>query len=268
MRGSVARKDRDRRQKWLVFLIAGFAIAAFAGIIVWKIVSHSDSPDARLCPSRTGPSGHVVLLVDKTDPLSFTQARALRQILEDGAKGKYVLEGELLSVFVLGDDFRDTADPIFERCNPGDGSTRSKIYENPELWKRKFESEFVKPLLALEPQMRSPAAVKNSPILEMLQVVALSFAKHDVQGRRNLVVVSDMLHNTAFYSQYRDPLTFQSLKQRPEFTKLRSKLDAVDVEIYLLMHSPQLQSRRLVKFWEDFLRDMGGRLQKVELLPG
>jgi hypothetical protein len=208
------------------------------------------------------------LLIDKTDPLTFTQGRALRQLLDDLAKGRFAREGELLSVFVLGEDIRATADPIFERCNPGDGSSRSNLTDNPELWKRKHDQEFVKPLVALEDQMRAPKAASVSPIFEMLQVVALRFAKFDVRGRRSLIIVSDMLHNTPAYSLYRQSQDFAALRTTPEFARLRSKLEGADVELLLLMHTPQLQSRRLTKFWEDYFRDMGARLQRVEPLPG
>jgi hypothetical protein len=99
-------------------------------------------------------------------------------------------------------------------------------------------------------------------------VVALRFAKFDVRGRRSLIIVSDMLHNTPAYSLYRQSQDFAALRTTPEFARLRSKLEGADVELLLLMHTPQLQSRRLTKFWEDYFRDMGARLQRVEPLPG
>ena len=80
--------------------------------------------------------------------------------------------------------FRETAEPLFEKCNPGDGSSRSKLTENPELWKRRYQNEFVTPLLALEENLRALVPAKRSPILEMMQVVALRFAKYRARGPR------------------------------------------------------------------------------------
>ena len=268
MRSPIAEQGRRTRQKWVLALLITAVTLGFVGMVAWKTLSQPDAPDSLLCPARTGPKGHVILLVDRTDPLSFTQSRAVNQLVEDIAKGRYAREGELLSVFVLGEDFRSTPDPIFERCNPGDGSSRSKLTENPELWKQKHEAEFVKPLMALEPQMRATQAGQWSPIFEMLQVVSLRFAKYDVRGRKYLILVSDMLHNTPAYSLYKEPPEFAVLQTRPDFAKLRSKLEAVDVELLLLMHTPQLQTRRLSRFWEDYFRDMGGRLQRIDPLPG
>lgn len=268
MRGSAASRNRDRKYAWRATVLALLALAALAGLGAWKFLSHSEVPTDLLCPASRGPSAHVILLVDKTDPLTFTQGKAFNQILEDFTKGKYAREGELLSVFVLGEDFRDTADPIFEKCNPGDGSSRSKVTENPELWRRKYQNEYVKPLMDLEQQMRALESSKWSPILEMLQVVALRFAKYDVQGRRSLFVVSDMLHNTPDYSLYRDPIDYSVLKGKPFFARKRSKLDAVGTNIFFLMNSPPLQTRKLSKFWEDYVKDMGGSLESTEPLPG
>lgn len=268
MRRSAASEKRESSYAWRATVLAIFSVAALASIGIWKFLGHSDAPTDLLCPSGTGPLAHVILLVDKTDPLTFTQGKAFSQILEDFTKGKYVREGELLSVFVLGEDFRQTADPIFERCNPGDGRTRSRITENPELWNRKYQNDYVKPLLALEEQMRSLKAAKWSPILEMLQVVALRFSKHNVRGGRSLFIVSDMLHNTSDFSLYIDPQDFGTLKQRPAFARLHSRLDSVGVSLFLLMNSPELQTRKLSRFWEDYFKDTGASLEKIEPLPG
>ncbi len=221
-----------------------------------------------LCSSKDGPLAHIVLLVDKTDPLTFTQGKEFSQILEDFAKIKYVREGELLSVFVLGEDFKQTADPIFEKCNPGDGSNQSMASGNPKLWKQMFEDEYLKPLVALESELKSQTALKQSPILQMLQVVALRFAKYNVQGPRRLYIVSDMLHHTPDLSLFREQPDFLSLTKRPAFARLRAKLDSVDTTVFLLLHKPQLQTIRLSKFWEDYFRDMGGSLQKFDPIHG
>lgn len=268
MRSSSASRSREETYKRRAIVLALLAVAVLAGLGTWKFFGHSEAPTDLLCSSSRGPSAHVILLVDKTDPLTFTQGKAFHQIIEDFTKGKYVHEGELLSVFVLGQDFRDTADPVFERCNPGDGSLRSKVTENPELWRRKYQNEFVKPLMDFEQQMRASQSSKWSPILEMLQVVAIRFAKYDVHGRRSLFIVSDMLHNTPDYSLYRDPIDYDVLKRKPAFSRLRSKLETVEGNIFLLLNSPPLQTRKLSKFWEDYLRDMGGSLEKIESLPG
>jgi len=268
MNASTASRNRDRSYARRATVLALFAVATLAGLGTWKFFGHSEVPTYLLCPLSHGPSAHVILLVDKTDPFTFTQSKALNQILEDFTKDKYVREGELLSVFVLGQDFRDTAEPIFEKCNPGDGSSRSKVTENPELWGRKYQNEYVNPLMDLEQQLRSSQSSKWSPILEMLQVVALRFAKYDVRGRRSLFIVSDMLHNTSDYSLYRDPIEYEVLKTKPAFFRLRSKLEKVDVNIFLLMNTPTLQTRKLSKFWQDYLKDMGGSIEKIDSLPG
>ncbi len=242
-------------------------VAVVAGIVMWKL-KEPGRPDAMLCSPKNIPTAHVILLVDKTDPLTFTQAKAFNQILGDLVSGKLVREGELLSVFVLGEDFRETADPIFEKCNPGDGTGRSGVNDNPKLWKDLHDVEYAKPLLALESQMRALEPGKYSPILQMLQVVALCYSKYHVPGPKRLIIVSDMLQNTPEISFFRMTPTFADAQKAPTFARLRAKLNSVDVTIRMLHHSPQLQKTPLAKFWEDYFREMGGTLQEIDPLPG
>ena len=115
----LGRRARQRRTKDLIFGTIGFLLVlGIIGGVTYYMSSRPASLDKEsLCPA-SGPTGHYVLLVDKTDPLTFTQKEAftvtLRELVE-----KRIPEGYLLSVFVLGEDFKETAKPLIERCNPG-----------------------------------------------------------------------------------------------------------------------------------------------------
>ena len=268
IQGSAARRKRDRKSALWGFVLFGLVVVILGAVFFWKATGESDVLAENLCPAKTGPAGHVILLVDKTDALTFTQTKAFNQVLENFSRMKYVGERELLSVFVLDEDFRGNAEPIFEKCNPGNGSNRSRITDNPELWNRKYQNDYVKPLLSTGSQLRSMGPAKYSPILEMLQLVALRFEKYDVRGSRKLYIVSDMLHNTQQLSLFGGVPEFESLKNKPIFSRLRASLKEVDVTIFLLLFSPQLQTRKLSKFWEDYITEMGGKLQQINSFPG
>src|SRR5882672_1022560 len=247
-----------------IVLIA--TVAALVSVAIWKF-NQDPSPTALLWPPE-GPRAHIALLVDKTDPLTFTQAKAFAGLLSSFSSGRRVKEGELLSVFVLGEDFRKTADPIFEKCNPGDGRDKSKVKDNPDLWKKRFREEYEVPVLQLEDQLKSLKPAARSPIMEMIQLVSVAFERRDVRGPRRLIIVSDLLHNTSDLSMYSESVDFETAMKRAEFQRLRAKLPGTDVDVFLLLNRPEVQNRSLIKFWEDYFKDAGAVLQHVEPVPG
>jgi len=268
MRKPIAQQRRDRADFRRALILGVIVVAAVAAIVYYKATGEEDRLDKMLCLEKAGPKGHVILLVDKTDPLTFTQAKAFNLLLTNLSSRTLVGEGELLSVFVLGEDFRDTAEPIFEKCNPGDGKDKDPLKNTLSLWKERYEKEFVRPLLSLESEMKSITPGKYSPILQMLQVVAIRFAKHDVRGSKRLIIVSDMLQNSPELSFFKSTPNFKEAQKQPSFSRLRAKLHGVNVTVQLLLHNPQLQKDPLARFWEEYFREMGGTLQKIEALPG
>ena len=265
---SIAARRRNRWQVlWgILLLAAALAIAGSAAYLF--LLNRSDALDpGSLCPA-SGPRGHAVLLVDKTDPLNFTQKQAFLEYLAEFGRGR-VKEGELFSVFVLGGDFKSTARPIFEMCNPGKGENKDIWTANPDRIRRQFENKFLKPMRALAEQLQATEAAKDSPIMQMLQLVAINgFRARNVQGPRRLYVVSDMLQNTDNYSQYKGDLDFPKFRDSLAFQKVRTDLSGVEVELAYLLNAPARQTRRHLKFWEDYFRELGARIVSVRVLEG
>jgi hypothetical protein len=266
-RSRAGRRRRFSHILWGVLaLAAAIAVAGSAAFLF--LGSRGDELDpATLCPA-SGPKGHAVLLVDQTDPLNFTQKQAFLEYLAEFGRGK-IGEGELLSVFVLGQDFTGNARPIFEMCNPGKGEDKSVWTSNPERLRRQFEDKFLKPMAVLADRLQSATPSRDSPIMEMLQLVSINgFRAKSVEGPRRLFVVSDMLQNTGSYSQYRGDADFPGFRDTVPFQKVKTDLDNVEVELAYLLNSPQRQTRRHLKFWEDYFREMGARIVSVRILEG
>jgi hypothetical protein len=222
---------------------------------------------ANLCPP-SGPTGQVILVIDATDPLTFTQRKAVAQLVDQMSDPGRTPQGTLLSVFVFGADVASSADPLFERCSPGSGAGKNELTHNLKLWQQRFREEFERPLRAKVPQMEASAPAARSPIIQMLQIAALRYQKSNTSGERRLILVSDMLQNTPEMSLYREAMDYEQYRRRPEAQRLRADLQGVIVETHLLMNSPQIQNRRFLKFWEDYFTDMGARLVEVRTLPG
>jgi hypothetical protein len=221
----------------------------------------------RLCPA-TGPAGQVVLLVDKTDPLTFTQKQAF-EVLLNKLVSEQVPMGYLLSVFVLGGDYKSNPKPIFNKCNPGDGTDANAFTNNVTHLRKRFEDKFRQPVLGLADKLQTPTSERYSPIFEMLSMTAINgFRAENVKGPRRLIIVSDMLHNTPEYSMYRGTPDFQSFVDSDYGRKMHTDLKDVEIQIQYLMNTPHLQTRRNLKFWEDYFNWTGARVVEAKTLEG
>jgi hypothetical protein len=261
-------QSRRERQYFIwgtALFVAVIALAAAAFWYQFRLTPAID-PDS-MCPA-SGPTAHIVLLVDKTDPLNFTQREAFQALLEDIVTRK-VAPGELLSVFVLGDDYTATAKPLVELCNPGDGSDQSELTANVKRLKRQFEDKFRTPMLALAAELQSQQPARSSPVLEMIQLVSINgFRKHNVHGAHRLILVSDMLHNTADLTMYRPGYEHPAYLATDYGRKTTTDLAGVEVELHYVLNNPPLQTRRHLKFWEDHFTHAGARIVLVRPLEG
>lgn len=268
MNRSRTRKREDRRN-FLLAAVLGVAVLFGVGAIGYHAATRDPGLETgTLCPA-AGPTGHVVLLVDKTDPLNFTQNQAFATLLDEVATKK-VAPGQLLSIFVVGEDYTESALPIFQMCNPGRGEGKSRLTATPELFQKQFHERFRKPLQRqLQEQLRSEQPAKASPIFEMMQLVSINgFRKQAVEGTRRLIVVSDMLHNTAQYSMYRDPVDFTHFQKTDYAKRMQVDLRGVEAELHYVLNKTDIQTRRHVSFWEAYFLNAGGRLVAVEPLEG
>ncbi len=259
-------KQRRNMQIAVISLLVLVTLAALAGgaYFMW---SRPAGLDARMCPP-SGPTGHFVLLVDTTDPLTFTQGQAYSTIVNELIE-KRTPEGHLLSVFLLGEDFKSTAAPVVELCNPGTGADKSELTANTRKLRRQYEERFLRPLLDATKDMVAKKSGKASPVLEMLQLVGLNgFRKADVKGVRRLIVISDMLHNTPQFSMYRDLPEHKAFASTPYGQRTQAELRDVEVELHYLINSPKLQTRQNLSFWESYFNKAGARIVAVRPMEG
>lgn len=265
----IGRRAKQRRTKEIILgsIAILVALTVVAAVAYYMLSRSKELNQQTMCPA-DGPSGHFVLLVDKTDPLTFTQKQAFSVILHEFIE-KRIPEGYLLTVFVLGEDFKDNAAPLVELCNPGSGSEKSDLTANLKKRKRQYEQKFIEPLLKQSEGLVAAQPAKASPIFEMLQLVGINaFRKHDVKGERRLVILSDMLHHTSEFSMYKGLVDYTTFTSTDYGKKMQLELYDVEVEIHYLMNTPQLQTKRNLKFWEDYFNKAGARIVAVRPLEG
>lgn len=268
----MARSSRraQRKKKSDLLMLIGACVATIgilAGAGYFYLTREKGIDKTTLCPAN-GPTGHVVLLVDQTDPFNFVQKRAFEVELQDVVLRR-TPKGSLLSVYVLGEDFTSNAEPLVELCNPGSGEDKNAMTSNLIRLRNQYEERFVHPLLQQSEKLVAATPAKKSPIFEMLQVVGINaFRKHSIQGERRLIVVSDMLHNTAEFSMYKGWPDFDVFAASAYGQKAQADLSGVQVELDYLINDPKIQSRRNLSFWEAYFNKAHARVVSVRPLEG
>jgi hypothetical protein len=263
-----AKAKRRETFMWVAGVALLIVTALAVGLVVYTQVSRDPPLDkTTMCPA-AGPYGHIVLLVDKTDPLNFTQRQAFTMAMRELVETK-VPEGHLLSIFVLGEKFEQSAIPLIELCNPGSDTGKSELSANLKRLRKQYEERFVRPLEDVAKALVADEPAKASPIFEMLQLVGINgFRKHAVKGSKRLVLFSDMLHNTPQFSMYADPADFALFESTDYAKRAQADLRDVSVELHYLMTTPRLQTRRNQIFWERYLERAGARLTEVRRVEG
>lgn len=265
----IGRRAQQRRIKEIVLgtLALLVVLLAVAGTSYFMMNRPEDLNIETMCPAE-GPIGHYVLLVDKTDPLNFTQEQAFSVIFRELVE-KRIPEGYLLSVFVLGENFEQTALPLVELCNPGDGSGKSELTSNVKKLQLQYQAKFIEPMLEVSKSLLSTEPANQSPILEMLQLVSINaFRKHSITGERRLILMSDMLHNTPQYSMYQGNIDYPTFSETDYGSKARLEIPGVEVELHYFMNRPGLQTVRLNRFWEMHFEKASARIIASTPLEG
>ena len=254
--------------EWVKILLAVVVIGAVIAALGYHLYSQPKSADkVTLCPAE-GPKGHVVVLVDNTDPYSFIQRQAFSQALS-ALSDEVVPEGYLLSIFSLGENFENNAKPLFQRCNPGTSAGKSELTANLQRIDLRYEESFKAPIQALEASLLSEPSAKYSPIFEMIQLASINgFRAQNVQGPRKLIIFSDMLPNTAEFSMFSGIPDYSAFSRTTYGERSKTDLSGVKVEIHYLMNYPKLQTMRQLNFWEQYFEDTGARLTGVTTMEG
>jgi hypothetical protein len=264
-----SRAAERRRTRHVAIGIAAICVflAALGGSAYYLFTRDAGLDRKTLCP-KAGPTAHTVLLVDKTDPLNFNQRQAFLRLLQE-LVDRRIAPGQLVSVFVLGEDVREGAQPLVELCHPGSAEGKSALTANVRKLELQFRERFREPLLKQADALISTAPARNSPILEMLQLVSINgFRKHETAGPRRLIIVSDMLHKTAEYSMYQGIAEFDRFVATDYGRKTAVELPGVEVEIHYVLHYPKLQTRRQLEFWNAHFTRSGARIVAVRPLEG
>jgi len=261
------RRKRDDRLGLLILLASAGLAALVGGTYVLLSRRQPQLNPTTLCPV-TGPHGLTVLLVDRTQPLSPIQQAALRQEfgrIKDGIAAETALE-----IYSIGPVAADVIRPDLPLlCSPRKGASVSEWTGNPRMAERQWHERFERPVAKLLRELAMSGSLEASPILESLQSVAVTaLSSPPSTSDRRLIVASDMLQNTAEFSQYRQAVSFSDLRTTQYYKRVRADLRGVDVEIIYIRRDGSFQDSDHIRFWQDYFADVGARLIHVKALSG
>lgn len=268
-------KERSGRRFGIKTRIAGATVfaASLVGVGIWlSLKSHSEAvptDPATLCPTKRPLAEVAIILLDVSDQFSEPQRLQIQNHLARFRDS--IPRFGLVEVYTVDRLRRRVTEPVSHLCNPGTGSDLNRIYQNPDLAKKRWDGFARKLTGDINRQIASPA-LASSPIFEAIQASALrTFGKPEYDGvPKRLLIVSDLLQNVpGGLSMYAGVPSFGSFKTTPYFSRVRADLEGVSVVAYYLVR-PEVskQDGAHVAFWEAYFASQGAELEAVEKVFG
>lgn len=252
-------RQRARRRKDRLGIVVGVAAAlVLAGFFLWG--QRSSRPlDAVNCPQDRRYAAQIAILVDPSDTLTDVQeGSGAPRLMEEVERAPETAEIRVYTVARAGRG--DTA-AVFRVCKPAHPDSTSSITGNPRIAERQYRGEFLDPLRETVTRLLNMEGDTISPILEGIQVASVNaFQPRGAGIPRQLMIVSDMIQNSANLSFYTDPVDFGPLSRNPDYGTLRVDLSGVAVHAFLLARrgrAGRIQGGTLRGFWEDYFVDQG-----------
>jgi hypothetical protein len=204
-----------KTENWAIVasVLAGLGLAGF--FAAPSLLRGPPRDPQTLCP-KTGPVGHTLVLVDKSDPWSPVQAGRLKALIKQ--IGDALPADRMLSIHVFNDAFEPGFPALVRLCNPG--RTVSELIGNPRREYVRWIEKFGRPLDEALTVLAQPGKGSQSPIVEAIGDVVSRRENRAAAGDHALLVVSDMLQNSSQFTVFgnaagaRDPERLRRLVGR------------------------------------------------------
>ena len=268
---SRARRRKRGNGDRLAFLVLCVAALFAAGIGAFVVDARRDVAELDGEGCRTdGAYDALVFLFDRSDALNSIQKIDVRQRVVRAIDEAPV--GTRVSFAVLDAGSPDTVSTLFRGCRPADGRNVNHLTQNERMVRERWREGFLEPLEATLDRSLSDAPSATSPIMEAIQIVALTelapLGRTDFA--RRLIIVSDMIQNTKPYNQYRDSLEPERFRRLPYASQVAARLDDTMVEVHYVgrANANRVQTTAHATFWDAWIRDNGGRVASIERIAG
>jgi hypothetical protein len=253
--------------------LAIFAVIAVAIAGVWygldRFKPAALDPDTLCAPGVL--AAHTAVVLDKTDAYTEPQSQRIAALIRKTRDDLAV--GERMTIFVL--DAKGEFDPrgALALCNPGRGDQANALVRNPKQIQERYEELFKAPFERIMADLVTPKVAPKSPILEALARLAQTEAFSPEVKNRHVLLVSDMLQNSALFNVYGGsgslPSGLPAASTVAETIEKRdgSGLRGVNVEIRLIPREgfADMQRGALKEYWNQVFDALGVRAEWRDL---
>lgn len=268
----MARRRRGRRRGGaglggalgLAFGLVGASVLLLAmiGVFVWRQYGEPEIDPVSFCP-RDGASALTVIAIDATDPYDAVQVREIdhrvRELLG-------LLErGHRLDIYTMNAGRGELATRTFSKCNPGHATRLHQVAGQPSEVERIYREEFAEAIEAALSVTIEQGAANRSPIVESVRAIAadsLGDVGQDVP--RALILVSDLVQHSDVYSMFRSGVgAFEDFSRTANYADAQTDLRGAEVEVIVIARAEYsaYQTRALLLWWEEYIRENGGQLR-------
>lgn len=257
-----SRSTRSRRSSYsrksgnyfiaVILLAVAVVIAGGFGYLYYKASSKEGLDDATLCP-KNGAKGHLVVLVDLTDPASMTQMRFARNKIEREIDEAGV--GTLISIGVVAPDAALREGMLLTVCKPPSGAEADALTENAKMIEDNFQDRFAQPLDRMLTKIMTVSEAPSSPIMENLQELLSRIPEFDGSTPQKLVIFSNLSQHSDVLSFYRGD-NWSRFEAIGGLSKLARNLTGTDVLLLRLPEPPE-QRENLEDFWVNYFEAQG-----------
>lgn len=264
------KKKKESEEKSRKYGIIGLIFCfIFVVVVGYFYLTKEKIDSATGCVVKNGklaPSGHMVFLLDLTDPLTQLQADSTYISLKNYVNSAPV--GTLIELYHLQANPRSFSKPLISQCKRDDGSNSNEVTSTSSKLKKDFDKKFLNPLMKkVQESIDTKTASEQSPIIEALQSIGVtSFKKWNIEGPRSLVMYSDMLHHTPAFSHFKTRLDYDNFRKLNYAVQHKPDLPGVEVHLHYFLNHPNLQKQRNTLFWEALFSDSEASVQSVELV--
>ena len=223
-----------------------------------------------MCPEG-GPSQVTAILVDTTDGLGSISRADILGRLDDLVSESS--PDEMMIVYEASQSLANTFAPQIKVCNPGDPDAADPLISSPGLIRRALEERFRDPLTRMFKNLVDSDEAAVSPVMETIQAISVTvFARGAYEALpKRLILISDLLQHSDHLSLYREPLDYDAFARGTGAQALQTNLRDVELEILFVprrAHSRFGSSIRLIKFWERWINEQGGQVERVSRIDG
>ncbi len=211
---------------------------------------------ATLCPLE-GSKAASLILIDKTDPLTAAEKASALSLA--GAEAASAQRGDRITVRLLrrNEGMAGTAlETAADLCNPG--AEANPLFENPKRVAARYRNAFREPLDEALASVDGAGSAALSPIAQAIHESLMAVPESPGQ-RLKLILVSDLMENTAEASAYAGTLSEEGLrKELPP--AVAARLQGAEVRILILARPRHAkQQAAAIAVWQRFFQAVTAR---------